>query len=367
MENITSLIRRQKIISLKVFQRSVERTQVVLPVMGAKETTINRLMHAYMVKESATLMIASMKEDGFNPDYKNSIGNVCLVHDIGHPPGGHEGTAVLNARFKILGVFEGFSDNNNNFIVLEKNGGNNLLTSYEWASIIKYPDKLYPQYSKHQLHLLNNALKQDFEYMRQNGMNPSANISKTIACSIMDEADTNSYVTADLADCYSLGYGTNSDIESVYLNNEFFSIEVLKILSTIIASIKSQNKNLIKSAFTDLRIMLSTNYYFTNLGELCYKNEELIKLRDALYSIEKKIFFQHPDVLTAKQIFKKQLEFYIDAVLNGYIPSTTYRKKIEATSSKVEKYRLMRDMIAETTDHYVIEYAQKHMVDNSTL
>ena len=115
-----SLINTSNIISNKAFQRLAEKTQVVFPKNGRKETVQNRLTHSYQVTNSAKIIENNITIPGKDIDYQHSLFNTCLLHDIGHPPFGHEGASYLDKKFKKLGLEEGFSDNNNNFVNIEK-------------------------------------------------------------------------------------------------------------------------------------------------------------------------------------------------------------------------------------------------------
>lgn len=349
---IASLKRQAKIASLKTVQRSADKPQVVLPNV-AIDATMNRLTHSIMVRDLCRLMSDSIALDGVNPDYQFAVENVGLVHDLGHPPGGHQGTTLLNKRVKAVGVFEGFDDNSQTEIVLMKNGGRNILTEYEWASIIKYPDKLYPQLKDKQIHNLNNALNKDSEFYSKHGMQMGS-FRTTLASRIMDLCDELSYITADMADCYVMGFGDVPELEALK-DSGFMSIDVLRILDSIISAAKSGNKNLINLAFVDLRLTAATGYLLDYSGALVPKNEELHSLMKKLYSIEKRIFINNKDVVSSTNEHLKKIDLYIDKVFAGFIPSNTYKILISQTDDDVEKYRLMRDMISETTDSFLLK------------
>ena len=102
-----------------------EKTQVLVPQNGLTECTKNRLTHSYEVATSSLLIATDIAErlgvSVSEIDYKFSLYNVSLLHDIGQGAFGHDGQSVLNDFFIELGVEEGFDDNNNNLIVIEKN------------------------------------------------------------------------------------------------------------------------------------------------------------------------------------------------------------------------------------------------------
>lgn len=350
---IEALKRQARLAGLKTMQRSSDKPQVLLPKV-ANDATMNRLTHSIMVKDMCRLMAHSIAEDGVNPDYQHAVENVGFAHDLGHPPGGHQGATLLDKRVKEVGVFEGFDDNNQTEIVLMKNGGRNILSEYEWASLIKYPYKLYPQLKDRQLHNLSNALNKDFDFYAKHGMQMGS-FKTTLASRIMDLCDEISYVTADMADCYVMGFGDVSEIESLREKASFMSVDVIRLLDAIISAVKSGNKNLINLAFVDLRLTATTGYYLDMTGAIVPKNIELHKLINKLYEIEKRIFINNKEVVDSNDRHLEIIDAYITKVFNGFIPSKTYERLINTTSNEVQKYRLMRDMISETTDIFLIK------------
>src|SRR5574344_1448673 len=185
-DKLSSLKRQLKIESLKSFQRLMFKTQVVSPDYTRDDTTMNRLTHSYSVKIGAELIADAININGIFVDYKYAIGNVSLLHDVGQAPFGHDGAYCINDVFKTLGLIEGFTDNNNNFVVINKNGGLNLLTDYEVASLIKYPNELYDYQKEELLPILKNSIDEDVKYFKKLGFFISNRPKRTVACEIMD-------------------------------------------------------------------------------------------------------------------------------------------------------------------------------------
>jgi len=349
ISKIKSLEITNAIISNKAFQRLAEKTQVVYPKNGRKETVQNRLTHSYQVANSAEIIKEAIKLPFIEIDYTHSLKNVCLLHDIGHPPFGHEGAKFLNRFFKKKGLKEGFDDNNNNFVVIKKN--QIPLNDYGLASLIKYPKKLYP-YQRNLIRLLDLAIKNDIIYFEK--YVKIYDIPKrTIICEIMDEADTNTYVCFDLADCYSLGLADESPFVEILEKDKYFSYEIKDFLFNVIQAIKAKDKSLIKRAFAKLNIILNSNYKIGDNLRLLPKNKELILFRNELYQVENDIFIHSDFVQNQKNKHIKMLETYTNWVMQGNYPSKTYKKLLNKITNKVEQLRIIRDMIAETTDWYV--------------
>lgn len=348
------LEKRSGIESNKVVQRLAEKTQVAFPKNGRIETVKNRLTHSYEVGTSALMMAESI---GHNVDYKKSIYNVCLLHDIGHPPFGHEGSKVLNKKFKELGVSEGFSDNNNNFVMIQKN--QILIDDYDLASIVKYPEKLYPYQKPSLQRILDNSIEEDIQYFEKS-VKIYNRPTRTIACEIMDEADRNSYVCSDLADCYSLKWADAEEMAKLRDSNLFYDYEINEFLTLASSAIEAHNKSLIKKAFNGIKNKFNQNYYLGDDLSLKFKNEELYLLREELFKIEHKSFILSKEILEQREFNLAKLSAYVDYVLaNEFYPSSTYKSRIEKQKDEKEKLRLIRDMIAESTDWYVINFSEK--------
>lgn len=347
--------RRAEIESSKSFQRLGEKSQVLPPKLGREEVVKTRVTHSYDVMNSAAI-IARTINIGLNPDYQGALGNTCLLHDIGHPAFGHSGAGVIDVRMKQAGLKEGFKDNNNNLVVIEKEQFN--LLDYELASLIKYPDKLYSEQKELYIPILNRAIEEDIEFFGSK-VKILSMPSRTLSCEIMDEADRNSYVCSDLTDFYRLGWGNSTAIKELYETNKYTSYFIKEFFSLAIQAIGQKDKNLISRAFLKLKIELNKNFKIGNNLNLVPVNEELFQLREDLYEIEKALFINCKEVVEQKIEYKKMLNSYIDLVLNEkFYPSKTYKSLIENSEGEV-KLKFIRNMISEVSDTYV----QKIMAD----
>ena len=353
---IQSLLQRSNIETNKLFQRLAEKTQVCMPMNGQTEVIKNRLTHSYEVATSSLLMAANITNKlnlTLNSiDYKSSLYSVGLLHDVGHCPFGHDGAYILNKYFSNLGLKDGFSDNNNNLIVVEKN--NIIISDYTMASIIKYPKNLYPFQKDMYLDIINIALDDDINHFKTIGINLK-NQKLTITCQIMDEADRNSYVCSDLADFLCLG--NTIDIRELKQLAKSRKLEYrYSELNTLSNIIKSGSKTSIKAYFNDLKNRFNMNYVITDDG-ITVVDEDLLSYREFLSFIENEFYIkplrQNQNHLNNMVKFEK----YINAVVeDGYMPSRHYGSLIESATTDIEKYTLMRDMIGETTDWYVLNF-----------
>lgn len=360
-ENIqlNSLLQRSNIESNKQFQRLSEKTQVMMPQNGQLEVVKNRLTHSYEVATSSEMMAASislaMGLSIGDIDYKLTVKNASLMHDIGHPSFGHDGAGLLDTIFKDLGVSEGFSDNNNNLTVIEKN--NIVVSDYAVASIIKYPEDLYPSQKEKYLPILDVALKEDETYYRSLGV-LLKNQTKTIACQIMDEADRNSYASSDLSDFLCLG-------NTVDINKLHRMAKECKLhcrygeLATLSEIIRDNSKASIKSYFNDIKNRFNQNYTLTVNG-ITVIDVELENYREFLYDLCMEFYIRpiRDNKFHQENILK--MKSYIADVIDGTAsPSEYYTKKINNSTTDVEKYTYMRDMISEVSDWYILSYNLK--------
>ena len=352
---LTILMEKNALEAHKIFQRLANKTQVRFPGRDDTEVIRNRLTHSYEVATSAEIIAASIAEQrGVSVDMIDHEGSVVicsLFHDGGHCPFGHDGQRLLDATFKDLGVTEGFCDNNNTLVVAEKN--NIMLSEHTLASLIKYPDRLYPYQEAKYLPLLEKAINSDIEHFKTIGLTlDPAKRKRTIACDIMDEADRNTYICSDLSDYLCLGNdlpikGLKKLAEECDLTYRFGELSNLLVIAS------SKDKSAIKTYFNTLKNRFNQNFSLTENG-IEIIDHDLHAYREYLWDVEYRYYItpnrrekQHHDNMA-------MFSAYIEQVIKGgFTPSRTYRKLIEQETDPIEKLRLQRDMIAETTDWYV--------------
>lgn len=194
----------------------------------------NRLTHSLEVSQIAASIACKLKAE--NPILKIEP-QVCqiagLVHDIGHPPFGHNGEAALDQRMCTTGGFEGNAqtfriltrlekkESPLGSIVLDKNGydcrvGLNL-TARVLASALKYDHEIpvvrgaggVKKGYYHTEKNLVDKLKECLHYSKATGPNLQF---KTVECAVMDLADDIAYSTYDLEDAFKAGFLTPYDV-----------------------------------------------------------------------------------------------------------------------------------------------------------
>lgn len=345
--------------SNKQFQRLEETTQVLFPINGRVEIVKTRLSHSYEVATSGMIMASYiaqlLKLNVFDIDYQHALENVCLLHDLGHPPFGHDGADMINDFFVNLGLEEGFDDNNNNLVALDKN--NIQVSDYVKASLIKYPTKLYDNQKSYK-DILALAIEADRLHFLTLGIVLEKQ-TRTIICQIMDEADRNSYVCSDLADFFCLG-GTVSYSQLTKLEKfDSLNDNVKSMVQEFYNTISNGTKSSIKSYFNLLKNDFNCSYTITEKG-LVESNIDLICFREFLSDVEFEIFIKpiRTEPLHADNM--AMLKDFLDYVIeNEYYPSTTYEKLINETSNYNQRLRYIRDMISEVSDWYIVSYYKK--------
>lgn len=188
-----------------------------------------RLTHslevAQIAKGIANKFIGMDNKASFiEPDVCETAG---LLHDIGHPPFGHNGERALNICMQEHGGFEGNAQtlhivsrlekkelkNSNNKIFVDDDDqrcGLNL-TYRTLGSILKYDNKI-PISSNHDDEVIKGYYSTDVEVVKsiKKALVDDENCKnfKTIECAIMDIADDIAYSTYDLEDAFKAGFLT---------------------------------------------------------------------------------------------------------------------------------------------------------------
>ncbi|WP_245417982.1 anti-phage deoxyguanosine triphosphatase [Cohaesibacter celericrescens] len=196
----------------------------------------NRLTHSLEVAQ-----IAEGIADRLNHVYKTHIGNVeidsrlCaaagLIHDIGHPPFGHNGERALDEKMRMYGGFEGNAQTLRILSRLEKKAkyknpkdgdsraGMNLcfrtlgsILKYDFEIPFERPDDSKPKkgYYASEANIV--------EEIKRNVIGerklPEGRKFKTVECAIMDIADDIAYSVYDLEDSLKAGFLTPASILS---------------------------------------------------------------------------------------------------------------------------------------------------------
>ncbi|MDX0457989.1 anti-phage deoxyguanosine triphosphatase [Sinorhizobium medicae] len=194
----------------------------------------NRLTHSLEVAQ-----IAEGIADRLNHVYKDKLvggeidSRLCaaaaLVHDIGHPPFGHNGERALDAKMKKYGGFEGNAQTLRILSRLEKKdkykeplGGDDRaglnLCNRTLAAILKYDSAIPDQRDKDSkvakgYYASEAAIVKNIKSKVLGGKAiPPQTKFKTVECAIMDIADDIAYSVYDLEDSLKAGFLTPATI-----------------------------------------------------------------------------------------------------------------------------------------------------------
>lgn len=202
---------RDRILYCSAFRRLAGVTQVVSASEGVMFH--NRMLHslkvAQIARRIAEKLLAECEELGapleISPDVVEAAG---LAHDLGHPPFGHVGEAVLNERLGDNSHPEGFEGNPQSFRILVRlavrfDGAAGLdLTRATLAATMKYPwlyQRGHPKKSKKWAAYADD--ERDFRFARE-GLDED---ERTLEAQIMDWSDDIAYSVHDLEDFYRAG------------------------------------------------------------------------------------------------------------------------------------------------------------------
>ena len=344
------MIRILKLENSQAFFKLSGKSQII--IAGAKKIDFyrTRQTHSYEVKSIAEVIA---KNIGF--DKLEELGLVCLAHDLGHSALGHEGAEILDKISKDYGISEGFSDNNNNLNIIEHNSLD--FNNYELVSLIKYPEKLYKSQKKVYLPMLDYYVKEESKIWGRN-------LKRTVACNIMDIADEIAYSTSDLYDSFATGY-TKDNLYNFLLNEadtfkSHYKLEA--ILRAAADSVKTKNKRSLRDFLLELKLLLINDIYWDyNLAQPTFKNKECQLILNRIISFNYKEFIKNKEIVKERKRaiskFEKFIKFYFECEPSKF-PSELYKNKYRFAKTKLQKLKIRRDMVSDTSDQYVLSFKE---------
>jgi len=335
----------------QLFAKQSNKTQILITNSIQTDIYRTRQTHVYEVRTISEIIA---KKIGF--EKMEELAYVSMSHDIGHPPFGHRGAKVLDKLFKDLGLNEGFSDNNNNLQMIEHNELS--ANDYELVSLIKYPKKLYPDQKKKYLPLLNRMVDKEKKLWGQN-------LKRTVACNIMDIADEIAYTTSDLYDSFSTGY-TKAYLPPYFKNlvNKYKSEpKLFSVLNSIITAAENDYKRVLRNEIFKLKMILTESLFWDyEVSNLKFKSKLYQDLLTDIFNFTYKFFINNSSIEKKKVKASKKLIKLTNYFLNNgpdYFPSDMYRYKYNISKTQEEKLRVVRDMVSDTTDNFILNYKIK--------
>lgn len=235
---------RSRVLHAESFRRLQEKTQVFYGAKGASYRT--RLTHSM---EVALIAKAIARKLGADTDLCEAI---ALCHDLGHPPFGHNGEAVLNDCMRDHGGFEGNAQTLRIVRCVEVKGfryeGLNL-TFATLDGVLKYkvpyaearrrmPHEpvLQPRFDSQEsadllapAHAPKCVYDADWDFAQRVASARGTEGTESYECRILNLADDIAYCVADLQDGLRMGFLSVNDLRAAS-NGAGFVDEVVRFL-----------------------------------------------------------------------------------------------------------------------------------------
>lgn len=372
------LLEEEEILSSQAFKRLKSKTQAC--AYSDKHVHVTeRLTHSLDVGITARLILSHLNKQIKLPVNYIQLNNICLLHDIGHPPFGHMFEKELQEVLKKDDIH--FEGNANNLKIIEKENLN--ISKKTIVSLIKYPYKidnnrkkgLYAsQYKTYIKELIKQVEKQykEFEvsskkgeeflkerrkYKKLSRKNCDKIIKKTkirlIETMIMEEADDISYLTQDLKDYIKYIKKHQNiiiEIPEKYKDNKYINI------------LKGADKRNIEDRIKEIKKILIDNLIFDREEyKIKYKDKEVKEIKYFLRSFTQDTMILEANEKTSHLIDLKRYFIYMfsnienEEFINKNIQSESYKKAIIKEKTLIKKKKLMINFIAEKTDDWLLE------------
>ncbi|HLC15609.1 MAG TPA: deoxyguanosinetriphosphate triphosphohydrolase [Thermodesulfovibrionia bacterium] len=289
---------RDRIIHSKAFRRLKHKTQVFLAPQGDHYRT--RLTHTLEVSQVARTIARALR---LNEDLTEAI---ALGHDLGHPPFGHAGEAILSEVAPC-----GFNHYAQSLRIVDclELKGQGLNLTFE----------------------VRNGIVMHSKGMGEILMDDGSEMAATLEGQIVRVSDVIAYANHDLDDALRAGVLQNKDIPG-----------------EILTALGDTNSRRIDNMVTDvIYTTMDSDYRYISMSSSM--KEQLYCLRDFLYAhvyenkVTKKEFFK------AKKILKELYEYYMEHSFGEeeYVPHGDPRE------------RVVCDFIAGMTDRFAIATYEK--------
>ncbi|MDA0347699.1 MAG: dNTP triphosphohydrolase [Verrucomicrobia bacterium] len=375
---------RDRIIHTSAFRRLQAKTQVFQS--GEYDFYRTRLTHSIEVGQIGRSICSFLKKSSehLGEDFyvdPNLVEAVCLSHDLGHPPFGHNGEKTLNRLMRPYGGFEGNAQTlrlltETIYSDLKKRSGMRP-TRALLDGILKYKS-LFSERDKPENHFLFDDQKHYLDFVfegkdlhQELPTFKAKNSFKSLECQIMDWADDTAYSIHDIADGIRAEFITIDKIQR-WASNVDLSEEDASHVETIISIIQKGNVDAMLGIKIGQFIQASSlvkreNFMsdLTNRYRFELKVEPAKQRESELY---KRIAFEIVFLSTrVKQLEYKgdgMLERLFEALLNNYtskeknpprLVSPKLEGRLKAAETETEKARLLCDYLAGMTDSFAIK------------
>lgn len=382
-----------RVVHSSAFRRLQSKTQVF--GMGDGDFYRTRLTHSLEVQQIAQSIrgVLAQKEPSKHDllPAPALLSTICLAHDIGHPPFGHSGEAVLDEIMRDFGGFEGNAQTFRILTRLEKyhfEHGMNL-TRRALLGVLKYPfiredssdkeddlkDKFIYEDDKEALaFVLGRFSNEDQERLTTKDVDDKA-INMSIDANIMDLADEIAYTVHDLEDAIVLKRVQRDEWEDFQRNHSAFIAKITKIspnqvgqmlfgdnverkriigafVNAFVTSVKLKRKEVFDSDVLDCKLELPP---------------EMAHFRKALGDFTYEVVFQEPVIKQLEHKGKVLITGIFSAIVGSENPLNTTKiegcKLLPKTTQKLVKekddyasqVRVICDYISGMTDMYATD------------
>ncbi|MCZ6674897.1 MAG: dNTP triphosphohydrolase [Verrucomicrobia bacterium] len=375
---------RDRIIHTSAFRRLQAKTQVFQS--GEYDFYRTRLTHSIEVGQIGRSICSYLKKsskhlgEDFHVD-PNLVEAVCLSHDLGHPPFGHNGEKTLNRLMREYGGFEGNAQTlrlitETIYSDFKKRSGMRP-TRALLDGVLKYKS-LYSERDQPENHFLFDAQKPylDFVFdgkeLAKEFLTPDAkNKFKSLECQIMDWADDTAYSIHDIADGIRAEFITVDNLEK-WASSQKLTAQESAHVESIIAIIRQGNVDAMLGLKIGEFIHASTLQERSNfMSEVTNRYRFKLSIDPAKQEeseLYKRIAFDIVFLSTrVKQLEYKgdrMLERLFEALLENYtrrdqksmrLVSTKLEARLKKAADAPEKARLLCDYLAGMTDSFAIK------------
>jgi dGTPase len=330
---------RDRILHTTAFRRLEYKTQVFINYEGDYYRT--RLTHTLEVSQIGRTIARAL---GANPDLTEAI---CLAHDLGHPPFGHNGETTLARLMKDHG---GFDHNRQSLRIVAK-----LEQRY-----LDFPGLNLTW------EVREGIVKHESEYDIADAREYDADLRGHLEAQITNAADELSYTTHDLDDGLRSGMINASMLEGISLweilvESAGWRSQILDDLSRhrmirnlidmeVSDLIHATNQNLRESGVRTVHELQSLAYNVVSFSEDMHRRNR--QLKDFLYN---NLYRHHRVVrmaVKAERIISDLFQAYVrePAILPDHIQEWAKERGLERT---------ICDYIAGMTDRFAVEEYQK--------
>ncbi len=203
---------RDRILYSGAFRRLQNKTQVFKS--GAHDFYRTRLTHSLEVAQIGRSIVNYLNKTQFRSAAVDSdlVEGICLAHDLGNPPYGHPGEAMLNEMMRDAGGFEGNAQTLK--IITEQlhedpEGDQGMKPSRAFIDgILKY--KVLWSDRSGENKFLYDSQKRYLDFVNGGSRHYDG---RSLECQIMNWADDVAYSLHDLSDGYRAGFVTRKDID----------------------------------------------------------------------------------------------------------------------------------------------------------